>query len=238
MHAFDRSRRTFLQVSAAAGGALCLELVVPGVARAGTSPEAAEVNAWVVVHPDDRVVIRIARSEMGQGSSTGLPMLVAEELGCAWSQVSIEFVPVAENLRRNRAWGSMSTGGSRSIRDSQEFLRTAGATARTMLVAAAARDFGVSPLECQVADGVITHAASGRRTTFGKVAAAAAQLAVPTSVKLKDPKDWTLIGKANVPRFDLPDKVRGKPVYGIDVDTLLQEIDVVAGSDGAIIAST
>jgi isoquinoline 1-oxidoreductase beta subunit len=218
MHAFDRSRRAFLQVSAAIGGALCVELVVPDVALADASAAAAEVNAWIVIHADERVVIRIARSEMGQGSSTGLPMLVGEELGCDWSNVSIEFVAVAENVRRNHAWGSMSTGGSRSIRDSQEYLRKAGATAREMLVTAAARDFGVSPLDCRVADGVITHAMSGRRTTFGKVAAAAARLDVPASVKLKDPKDWTLIGQANVPRFDLPDKVRGKPVYGIDVD--------------------
>jgi len=228
MHAFARSRRAFLQVSAAAGGALCLELVVPALARGDpapgaalapgdTAPGTAEINAWVVVHPDDRVVIRVARSEMGQGSSTGLPMLVAEELQCDWSRVSIEFVPVAQNLRRDRAWGSMSTGGSRSIRESQEYLRKAGATARVMLVAAAARDFGVSPLECRVADGIVTHEASGRRTSFGKVAAAAARLPVPANVKLKDPKDWTLLGKASVARFDLPDKVRGNPVYGIDV---------------------
>jgi isoquinoline 1-oxidoreductase beta subunit len=217
MHRFDRSRRAFLQVSAVAGGALCLELAVPALSRAQAPEAAAEVNAWVVIHPDDSIVIRIARSEMGQGSSTGLPMLVAEELECDWSKVSIEFASVAESLRRNRPWGNMSTGGSRSIRESQEYLRKAGAVAREMLVAAAAQDFGVPAGECRVAKGVITHAPSGRRTTFGKVAAAAAKLDVPKDVKLKDPGDWTLIGKAKVPRFDLPDKVRGKPVYGIDV---------------------
>ncbi|MEO9137002.1 MAG: molybdopterin cofactor-binding domain-containing protein [Casimicrobiaceae bacterium] len=218
MNAFNRSRRAFLQVSAAAGGALCLELVAPTLALGQGDGAGAEVNAWVVVKPDDTVVIRIARSEMGQGSSTGLPMLVAEELQCDWSKVAIEFVTVTENLRRNRAWGNMSTGGSRSVRESQEYLRKAGATAREMLVAAASGEWGVSGSECRVANGIITHPASGRRTTFGAVASAAAKLDVPKDVKLKDPKDWTLIGKAKVARFDLPDKIRGKPVYGIDVE--------------------
>ena len=215
---FSRSRRGFLQVSAAAGGALCLELSMPSIALGEVRAADAELNAWVVVRADDAVIIRIARSEMGQGSSTGLPMLVAEELQCDWSKVTTEFVPVAEHLRRNRAWVSMSTGGSRAIRDSQEFLRRAGATAREMLVAAAAKEFGVPAAECRAAGGVITHSPSGRRTTYGKVAAAAAKLEVPKDVKLKDPKDWTVIGKAKVARFDLPDKVLGKPVYGIDVE--------------------
>src|SRR5690348_729480 len=210
MHAFDRSRRAFLQVSAVAGGALCLELVAPASLRADTPAQPAEVNAWIVIHPDDRVVIRIARSEMGQGSSTGLPMLVAEELECDWSKVLIEFASVSESLARNRPWGNMSTGGSRSIRESQEYLRKAGATAREMLLAAAATDLGVSKDECRAAKSVITHVPSGRHTTFGKVAAAAARLDVPNDVKLKAPGDWTLIGKAQVARFDLPDKVRGK----------------------------
>ena len=122
------SRRTFLKASAAAGGALCFEIALPGLAEAQGAPTGAEVTAWIVIQPDDHIVIRVARSEMGQGSSTGLPMLVAEELECDWSKVSIEFVPVAENLRLNRPWGSMGTGGSRSIRDSQEYLRKAGAS--------------------------------------------------------------------------------------------------------------
>ena len=217
MPAFDSSRRAFLQVTAAAGGVFCLELAVPRAVRAGAPAEPVDVNAWIAIHPDDSVVIRIARSEMGQGSSTGLPLLVAEELACDWSKVSIEFASVSESLRRNHPWGNMSTGGSRSIRESQEYLREAGATAREMLVAAAAKGFGAPAGECRVANGVITHAPSGRTTTFGRVAQAAAKLDVPKDVKLKDPAEWTLIGKANVPRFDLPDKVRGKPVYGIDV---------------------
>src|SRR5690242_17267112 len=245
MHAFDSSRRAFLQVSAAAGGAFCLALAVPSLARAADAPaHGADVNAWITIHPDDSIVIRIARSEIGQGSSTGLPMLVAEELGCDWSKVSIEFAPVSESIARNHPWGSMSTGGSRSIRESQEYLRRAGATAREMLVAAAAKDFGVAASECRVDNGVITHAGANRRTTFGKVAAAAAKLEPPRDVKLKDPKDWTLIGKANPPRFELPDKVRGKPVYGIDVAlpgmlyASLAQCPVFGGSLKSVDAST
>ena len=211
------SRRTFLKASAAAGGALCFEIALPGLAEAQGAPTGAEVTAWIVIQPDDLIVIRVARSEMGQGSSTGLPMLVAEELECDWSKVSIEFVPVAENLRLNRPWGSMGTGGSRSIRDSQEYLRKAGASAREMLIAAAAKEWNVAPGECRASNSVITHAGSNRSTTYGKVAAQAAKLEVPKDLKLKDPKDWKLLGKADVARFDIPDKVRGKPVYGIDV---------------------
>jgi isoquinoline 1-oxidoreductase beta subunit len=221
MDTSNASRRTFLKVVAASGGALCLELSVPGLASAqhASAPHAdtGELNAWVVIHPDERVIVRIARSEIGQGSSTGLPMLVAEELQCDWANVGIEFVSVSENLR-TQAWGSMSTGGSSSIRRSQDFLRQAGATARVMLVTAAAKTWGVPANECTVRQGVITHAATGKRTTFGRMASLAAKQHAPHDVKLKDPKDWTLIGKAKVDRFDLPDKIRGKPVYGIDVD--------------------
>ncbi|HEX6794168.1 MAG TPA: molybdopterin cofactor-binding domain-containing protein, partial [Casimicrobiaceae bacterium] len=155
MHAHDPSRRAFLQVSAAVGGAFCLELAVPAVARTQSTAQAADVNVWVAIHPDERVVIRVARSEMGQGSSTGLPMLVAEELECDWAKVSIEFASVAESIRRNHPWGNMGTGGSRSIRESQDYLRKAGATARQMLVTAAAAEFGVPANECSVAKGVI-----------------------------------------------------------------------------------
>src|SRR5499425_2023691 len=137
------SRRTFLKASAAAGGALCFELALPGLAEAQGMPAGAEVTAWIVIQPDDRVIIRVARSEMGQGSSTGLPMLVVEELECDWRKVKFEFVASAENLKRNRVWGSMATGGSQSIRSSQEYLRKAGASAREMLIAAAAQRWKV-----------------------------------------------------------------------------------------------
>src|SRR5262249_51397018 len=123
--------------------------------------------------PDETVIIRVAKSEMGQGSFTALPMLVAEELECDWSKVKAEFVSPQENRRRDRVWGNMSTGASRSISASHNDLRRAGATARTMLVAAAAARWNVPDSECAAAQGVITHLPSGRTITFGRSAAAA-----------------------------------------------------------------
>src|SRR5882762_4474694 len=121
-NSFRKSRRDFLKVSATAGGGFALQLTVPAtvLAQTATKPKGPELTAWIVITPDDSVLIRIARSEMGQGSSTGLAMLVAEELECDWKKVRTEFVSTNEQIRRNRVWGSMATGGSRSIRDSQE----------------------------------------------------------------------------------------------------------------------
>src|SRR6266705_1554699 len=186
---FRKSRRDFLKVSTAAGGGLALQLMIPARAVAAESAKGPELTAWIVVNPDNSVLIRVARSEMGQGSSTGLPMLVAEELECDWTKVRTEFVSSAENLRRNRAWGSMATGGSRSIRDSQEYLRQAGAAARAMLVAAAAQRWKVPASECDAENGVITHTPSQRKLRFGQVAQGASKLEPPKDVKLKDPKD-------------------------------------------------
>lgn len=211
------SRRHFLKTSAAVGGGLAIEFALPMQARGQAQGTAAqEVTAWILIHPDERVVVRVARSEMGQGSFTGLPMLVAEELQCDWKQVSAEYASTTEQMKRNRVWGSMSTGGSSSIRTSHEILRKAGATARQMLITAAAQNWGVPAIECVALNGVITHAASKRSTTFGRVADRAATLEAPKDVKLKDPKDWQLIGTSQK-RFDIPDKVTGKQVYGIDV---------------------
>src|SRR5918912_315371 len=124
------SRRSFLASVGVVGGALALGFDVPFGRAAESAPE---ITAWIVIQPDDTVIIRIAKSEMGQGSFTALAMLVAEELECDWSRVKAEFAPPHENLARNRVWGDMSTGGSRSIRSSHEHLRRAGATARHML---------------------------------------------------------------------------------------------------------
>ncbi len=175
-----------------------------------------EVNAWVVIRPDDTVVIRIARSEMGQGTLTGLAQLVAEELECNWSKVTTEYPTPGQNVARKRAWGDFSTGGSRGIRTSQEYVRKGGATARMMLIQAAANEWKVPASECTAANSVITHTPSGRTTTYGKVVEAASRLEPPTDVKLKDPKDWKLVGKG-VKRLDTADKVTGKMTYGIDV---------------------
>src|SRR5271163_235838 len=211
------SRRFFLTTAAAAGGGLALGFHLPdAVPGAEAAPGPAEVTAWVVIQPDDAVIIRVARSEMGQGITTSLPMLVAEELQCDWSKVRFEFPSPEENLRRKRAWGDMSTGGSRSVRTSQEYLRKAGATAREMLIAAAAAHWGVPAAQCQAANSIITHTPSGRTLRFGEVAEAAAKLPPPAEPKLKDPKDWSLVGTPQK-RLDTMDKVTGKPIFGIDV---------------------
>jgi len=210
-------RRAFLASVAAVGGSLALGFDIPLGPRplhAGTA--APEITAWIVIESDDTVIVRIARSEMGQGSFTALPMLVAEELECDWSKVKAEFVPPDENLRRNRAWGDMSTGGSRSIRVSQDYLRKAGATAREMLIGAAAGEWNVPASECRAHSSVITHVPTGRTVTFGRIATAAARVPAPKDIRLKDPKDWTLAGTPRK-RLEVIDKVQGKPIYAIDV---------------------
>jgi isoquinoline 1-oxidoreductase subunit beta len=209
-------RREFLKSGAALGGGLALQFSVAAPALAQVPAEVTEVTHWIVIHPDDRVVIRIARSEMGQGSLTGLAQLVAEELECDWNKVSTEFASPNEHIKRKRIWGSMSTGGSAGIRTSQDYLRKSGAAAREMLVSAAATQWNVPAAECSAASGVITHGPSKRRVSYGKVAAAASKLDAPKEPKLKDAREWKLIGKP-VRRLDVPDKVRGLPVFGIDV---------------------
>ena len=215
------SRRRFMISTAAAGGGLALGLRVPfgvSAARAAEAAADSEMNAWVVVRPDDTCVIRIVRAEMGQGTLTGLAQLVAEELECDWKKVTTERITPGRNLARKRAWGDMSTGGSRGIRTSQDYIRRGGAAARMMLLQAAADEWKVPVGELTVADGVIRHAGSGRTTTYGKVADAAAKLAPPDlkAIKLKNPKDWKLAGKA-VKRLDTAEKLNGAMVYAIDV---------------------
>jgi isoquinoline 1-oxidoreductase subunit beta len=205
------SRREFI----GATSGLVVAFHIP-FANAATKEATPEINAWVVVQPDDTVVIRIARSEMGQGSLTGLAQLVAEELDCNWAKVTTEYPTPGQNLARKRAWGNFSTGGSRGIRESHEYVRKGGAIARTMLVQAAADQWKVPAAECSATASVITHAPSGRKTSYGKVALAAAKLTPPTEVKLKDPKDWKLAGKP-LARLDTRDKLTGAQVYGSDL---------------------
>jgi isoquinoline 1-oxidoreductase beta subunit len=211
------NRRKFMIGASTIGGGMTLGMVLPltpDEALAGEIPP--EVNAWVVIRPDDQVIIRIARSEMGQGTLTGLAQLVAEELECDWSKVATEYPTPAQNAARQRVWGDFSTGGSRGIRASQDYVRKGGAAAREMLIQAAAMEWKVAPGECVAASSVITHAASGRSTTFGKVADAAAKLVPPTEIKLKDPSTWKIAGKG-LKRLDTTDKTNGRMVYGIDV---------------------
>src|SRR5215813_7245298 len=215
------TRRDFIVGTAVAGG-LAVGMRLPlGIeiaeAKNGTNG-GTEINAWVVVKPDDTCVIRIARSEMGQGTLTGLAQLVAEELECDWKKVATDSITPGQNLARQRIWGEMGTGGSRGIRTSQDYVRRGGAVARQMLLQAAANQWSVPVTELSVAEGVITHAPSRRRITYGKVASAAAKLTPPDpkSITLKDPKDWKIAGKP-MKRLDTASKLDGSKVYAIDL---------------------
>src|SRR5712692_4500541 len=212
------SRRSFIVGSAAVGGGLALGLRLPPfgpevVRAADGSPE---ITVWVVIRPDNATVIRVVRAEMGQGTITGLAQLVAEELECDWKRVIIEYPTPGQSVARKRVWGDFSTGGSRGIRSSHEYVRKGGAAARMMLVQAAANQWGVPASECSASNSVITHAASKRSATYGKVAEAAARLEQPKEVPLKDPKTWKIAGKP-LKRLDTAKKVNGTMIYGSDL---------------------
>ncbi len=214
------SRRMFLGSSAAAAaGGLVVAFRIPlmGEAQAQTTLP-AEVNAWVVVNPDDSIVIRIARSEMGQGTLTGLAQLVAEELDANWAKVTTEYPTPGQNLARNRVWGNFGTGGSQGIRQSNEYVRKGGAAARMMLIQAAAEEWKVPASECRAASSIVSHPPTGRTVSYGKVADAAGKLTapLPANVALKDPKDWKLAGK-RLARLDTVDKTTGAQIYGMDL---------------------
>lgn len=211
------SRRFVVGGAGAALGAFTFGFHIPAARAQGTAPAATpEINAWVVVKPDDTIVIRIARSEMGQGTLTGLAQLVAEELNADWSKVTTEYPTPGQNLARNRVWGNMSTGGSRGIRESHDYVRKGGAAARMMLVQAAAAQWNVPFVECRAANSTVTHATSGRSLRYGQLAEAAARLQPPAEVPLKDPKDWTIAGKPLL-RLDTVEKTNGRQVYGMDL---------------------
>jgi isoquinoline 1-oxidoreductase subunit beta len=218
MNTSTLSRREFLQSSAGVGAGLVIGIALPvtsvGAQSAAITPSA--VNTWVHITPDNRVLIKFARSEMGQGTSTSLLSLVAEELECDWSKVELSEAMYSAHVKGNRLYVTTATGGSRGTRDSANLMLNAGATARTMLVQAAAERWGVPVGECVAANSTITHRPSNRSLTYGAVAEAAGKLKAPEKVSLKDPKDWKLAGKA-VPRLDIPGKVVGAPMYGIDV---------------------
>ena len=221
------TRRSFVLGGALGGGGLALGLQLPFGPTAADAAEGPaqvirdangfpEVTAWVVIRPDDTVVIRIARSEMGQGTLTGLAQLVAEELECDWGKVTTEYPTPGQNVKRARIWRDFATGGSRGIRASHEYVREGGAAARTMLVQAAANRWNVAASECVAAASVITHTPSGRSVTYGQVAEDAARLEIPKGVKLKDPKDWKIAGKP-LARLDTLGKLTGAQVYGTDL---------------------
>ncbi len=209
-------RRSFVVGVSAAAGALTLGFGAAGSEPADHLAAPVEVNCWVVIAPDDTVTIRVARSEMGQGALTALAMLVAEELECDWSKVRTEFVSPWQNVVRAGVWGDLSTGASRSISASQDYLRRAGATARNMLIAAAAARWHVAAAECSARNSIISHRPSGRSVSFGGVAADAAKIAPPLDVSLKPPEQWTLLGTPQK-RLEIRDKITGHPIYAIDV---------------------
>ena len=213
------TRRQFVVSSALASGGLALGFHFPAAAQSNelSTLGGDEINAWVVVRPDDSCVIRIARAEMGQGTHTGLAQLVAEELECDWAKVSLQTFTPGQNLARKRVWRNMSTGGSRGIRESHEYVRQGGAAARIMLLQAAAAEWKVSVNDLSVEKGVVTHAASGKTTSYGKLASQASKLPAPDpkSIILKHPRDWKILGKSPR-RLDTAPKVNGSLKYGID----------------------
>jgi len=207
------SRRGFLAGAAAATGGLSIGFHIPTAeAAVGDTPE---INAWVVVKPDNTVVVRVARVEMGQGTLTGLAQLVAEELDADWLKVTTEYPTPGQNVARKRIWGDFQTAGSRGIRGSEDYVRKGGAAARIMLMQAAATQLKVPVAELTTSKSVITHKASGRSLRYGQVALAAAKLEAPKDVKIKDPKDWMIAGKP-LPRLDTKMKLDGSQIYSID----------------------
>jgi isoquinoline 1-oxidoreductase beta subunit len=212
MTAGTMGRRTFLEI--AAGTGLWLAASPSRVAAAGPgapdAPSGFQPSAWLHVDPQGVVTVYLGRSEMGQGSYTGMAVLVAEELDADWKTVRVV------QGDADPKYGRMVTGGSSSVRQSWDPLRKAGAAAREMLVAAAAAGWKVEPSACLADEGSVFHPATGRRAGFGELAEAASRLPVPETPRLKDAKDYTLIGKA-VPRLDTPAKTRGAATFGIDV---------------------
>ena len=212
------NRRTFLKTATAAGGGLMIGVYLPvrGTAAAQTAT-AFEPNVWLRVNPDDSVRIMLTQIEMGQGVMTSMPMLIAEELDFDWSKIKTEWAPADAKKYGNPNFGGQQlTAGSNSVRGMWKVLREAGATARAMLVTAAAQTWNVPEGTLTTSKGEVIHQASGRRMRYGALVQRAATLPVPTGVALKDPSKFTLLGQS-LPRLDIPEKVNGTAVFGIDV---------------------
>jgi isoquinoline 1-oxidoreductase beta subunit len=219
------SRRHFIITSVTAAGGLALGIASTGSAKASglapepwgsETPDPHEINAWIVIEPDDRVIIRYARAEMGQGSFTALPMIVAEELECDWSKVAAEYASANRNVREKQVYKAMGTGGSRAVRDSHEYLQQAGASARARLVAAAAARWAVAAGDCTAEQSRVLHKATGRSLRYGELAAEAAKISLDREPAIKTPDQFKLLGTWT-PRFDTPLKINGTAVYGIDI---------------------
>jgi len=220
------SRRHFIITAATAAGGLIIGIgATPRAANAATvsaqpwdhdsaySPN--DIDAWIAIDPDDSILIRYQRSEMGQGSMTAVPMMVAEELQCDWSKVRIEYASPSRNLRENKVYGPMNSSGSRSVRSSQKLVQQVGASARERLIAAAAARWNVPAAECAAAQSVVTHKPSNRTLRYGELAADAAKIKLAAEPAIKTPAQFTFIPKA-LPRIDVPLKTDGSAKFGID----------------------
>src|SRR4051812_46528505 len=213
-HIPETSRRGFLKTTALASSGLLLGVSIPGLRDANAAGTLYTPNAWVHIADDNTITLICARSEMGQGVYTSMPMLIAEELNVELSKVKIAIAP-PNAVYANSVLGVQATGGSGSVRDAWEKLRVGGAQVRMMLLTAAARKWGVPVSECRAEDGVV-YGADGKHATYGELAEAAAKLPVPKDVVLKDPKDFRIVGKATK-RLDTPAKTNGTAEFGIDV---------------------
>jgi isoquinoline 1-oxidoreductase beta subunit len=210
------SRRKFLYASAAAGGGLMLSLSLPFANGAAEAADNFAPNAFIRIEGDGQIVLTMPYVEMGQGTYTSIPMLIAEELEVELKQVRLEHAPPNEKLYANPLLGVQATGNSNAMRGAWQPLRQAGAVARTMLVSAAAKRWNVDPSSCRAQSGEVLHAPTGRRLSYGELAADAARMPVPQNVALKRPEDFKLIGTP-AKRLDIAAKVNGTAVYGIDV---------------------
>src|SRR6266705_2683160 len=223
------TRRAFLETAGAASAGLVISFYLPSGPRfRSTTAGPFAPNAWLRIGADESVLVIVDRSEMGQGVTTALPMLLAEELEADWSKIRIEFAP-ADKAYTNPMFGMQGTGGSTSVRAAYTPLRKAGAAAREMLLSAAAETWGVDKAACRAEKGAVIHTPSNRRLTYGKLVAKAATVPLPHDVPLKDPKDWKILG-TRVKRLDTPPKVDGSAQFGIDVKTPGLLVAVVARS--------
>src|SRR4029450_2215585 len=221
------SRRSFITTTLTAAGGFALGIGIGDSAEAAIlsvrpwGDEAArypgEINAWVVINPDDSVIIRYGRAEMGQGSFTALPQILTEELECDWALVKPEYASATRNLKDNKVYGSVSTGGSRAVRETGELVQQAGASARERLIAAAAKRWNVPTSECAAAMGKITHKPTGRTFRFGALAGEAAAIKLDKEPAIKTPDKYKFIGR-RLARLDVPLKINGSAKYGIDLD--------------------
>jgi isoquinoline 1-oxidoreductase beta subunit len=220
------SRRKFIVTSLTAAGGFALGIGRGGPAEAATLsvrpwsddlPHAGEINAWVVINPDDSVIIRYGRAEMGQGSFTALPQILTEELECDWAFVKPEYASANRNLIDNKVYGSLSTGGSRAVRETGELVQQAGASARERLIAAAAKRWNVPTSDCTAAMSKITHKPTGRTFRYGELAVEAAAIKLDKEPALKKPDQYKFIGR-RLARLDVPLKINGTAKYGIDLD--------------------